>query len=321
MAPAERAGGGDSGGGLVEGSSRALAALVRRAADGGEGKGGLALDANLPEFGGGRCLVRADPQRPRECVLVLGLGSSGGASGAPPGPEALALAVRVLDAVSPGAAQSETPPPEGTGAALRLLLHQVPPTLLEPYSAAASRVPSLVASWPLRAHFERLGRGDGEEGPSERISLGGGRNVFVKPGGTDAITLVYPMHYSDGGTAVLARNFLQKFAEGQRESGGALAKAPTCKYFPADTVPHEIQSQDPAFAHVGNGGYMSFTVNRRHVEGGSRLETAVWNFFSFPIIISAQLKSAQSHFHSRMRKQAAEWQEALEKAGTALGGA
>ena len=161
--------------------------------------------------------------------------------------------------------------------------------------------------------------GEGREGPAVRIPLGGGRNVFAKPMGPDAVALVYPMHYSDGGTAVLARNFLQKFVEGQRESGGAVAKAPTGKYFAAETVPHEIQGQDPAVAHVGNGGYMSFTVNRRHVEGAQRLDTAVWNFFFFPVIISAQLKCAQSHFHSRMRKQAAEWQEALEKAGTTLG--
>ena len=65
--------------------------------------------------------------------------------------------------------------------------------------------------------------------------------------------------------------------------------------------PLELRSCDPKLANGANGGYVSFTLERRHVENG-RLESAVWSTICFPAYASRHIKCSKAFFHSRMRR-------------------
>ena len=64
---------------------------------------------------------------------------------------------------------------------------------------------------------------------------------------------------------------------------------------------------------AANGGFVSFVLFRRHVEG-DKLETAVWNMLSFPAFISFHIKCSKAYWHGRMRKRAGGWLQVLNRA-------
>ena len=123
------------------------------------------------------------------------------------------------------------------------------------------------------------------------------QEFYLKPQ-AEQIAVVFPMHFADAKDAVIAQTFLAMFNEAKRQP--ALSTAPTCSYSKPGAPPLELQEGASAKSLAANGGFVSFVLFKRHVEG-AKLETAVWNMLSFYAFISFHIKCSKAYWHSRMR--------------------
>ena len=100
------------------------------------------------------------------------------------------------------------------------------------------------------------------------------------------------MAFRDGNEAALAQSFLEKFAEARASAQGPASRAPSVNYLPPGKPPLELAG--PAVPEVhrqANGGFVSFVLTSRHVEG-AKLEAVVWRLWAFPKYISAPSRCA-----------------------------
>lgn len=164
----------------------------------------------------------------------------------------------------------------------------------------------------LRNYFAALAAGTSSDGPLVAIAHGHEREFYLKPQ-REQIAVVFPMRFEDASDAVVAQTFLAMFNEAKRQP--ALSTAPTCSYAKPGSPPMELSEGGVASGKMlaANGGFVSFVLFRRHVEG-NKLETAVWNMLSFPAFISFHIKCSKAYWHGRMRKRAGGWLQVLNRA-------
>lgn len=149
----------------------------------------------------------------------------------------------------------------------------------------------------LRNWFAAVVNGTSVDGPLVAIPHRNEEAFYLKPQ-TEQITVVFPMHFEDAKDAVIAQTFLAMFNEAKRQP--ALSTAPTCSYSKPGNPPLELQSEASKKSLSANGGFVSFVLFKRHLDG-AKLETAVWNMLSFYAFISFHIKCSKAYWHSRMR--------------------
>lgn len=164
----------------------------------------------------------------------------------------------------------------------------------------------------LRNHFAALAAGTCADGPLVAVAHGHEREFYLKPQ-REQIAVVFPMRFEDASDAVVAQTFLAMFNEAKRQP--ALSTAPTCSYAKPGSPPMELSEGGVVGEKslAANGGFVSFVLFRRHVEG-DKLETAVWNMLSFPAFVSFHIKCSKAYWHGRMRKRAGGWLQVLNRA-------
>ena len=256
----------------------------------------------LPDLWGGRLRASAEPGRPGVLLLELAGPSDGSRRVSPDGVyHAKAVLQAALPADAPADAVQVVSPNNGYGAALELALAglggagpeppepQEGPERLERVAEAAARAADLVASYPLHRELELLARGRTQAGRLECVPYCADSACFVQHR-ADSLIIVFPMAFRDGNEAALAQSFLEKFAEARASAQGPASRAPSVNYLPPGKPPLELAG--PAVPEVhrqANGGFVSFVLTSRHVEG-AKLEAVVWRLWAFPKYISAHLK-------------------------------
>ena len=248
-------------------------------------------DVRLVEHDDVHLHVLANP-REHASEVTLSLAAPSGTPGLPDGAQkhvlaelaALGDAVRVADA-----------PERGFHLTLHVDLARLPaePAAQADAVRALASLRAAALGAPVRDALRALAEGGSTAAPATPVLYRANEAYFVCPT-NDGVTFVFPLRCKDASDATIACTFFGDFGKAKAVRG-----APPCRW--DREPPLELKGCRPELAHGANGGYVSFTLERRHVEGG-RLENAVWSTISFPAYASRHIKCSKAFFHSRMRK-------------------
>ncbi|XP_068325539.1 actin-related protein 2/3 complex subunit 2B-like isoform X2 [Pyrus communis] len=110
------------------------------------------------------------------------------------------------------------------------------------------------------------------------------------------IIAVFPIRFKDKTDVTIATAFFQELMDvGSSEKW---RKAPPCCWSPIP--PPELRGE--TFEDLStNGGFVSFEISSRHVEG-KRLDKTVWSLLNFYAYVKYHVKSTRSFIQRRMRK-------------------
>ncbi|KAM1172192.1 hypothetical protein ACFXTH_022447 [Malus domestica] len=110
------------------------------------------------------------------------------------------------------------------------------------------------------------------------------------------IIAVFPIRFKDKTDVIIATAFFQELMDvGSCEKW---RKAPPCCWSPIP--PPELRGE--TFEDLStNGGFVSFEITSRHVEG-KRLDKTVWSLLNFYAYVKYHVKSTRSFIQRRMRR-------------------
>ncbi|CAK9139537.1 unnamed protein product [Ilex paraguariensis] len=110
------------------------------------------------------------------------------------------------------------------------------------------------------------------------------------------ITAVFPMRFKDNSDVIIATAFFQELMDAGNSQ--ECAKAPPCTWSPIP--PPELRGE--AIEDLStNGGFVSFDITSRHVEG-KKLDKTVWNLLNFYGFVKYHVKCTRGFIQRRMRK-------------------
>ncbi|KAH0637325.1 hypothetical protein KY289_037240 [Solanum tuberosum] len=123
------------------------------------------------------------------------------------------------------------------------------------------------------------------------------------------ITAVFPMRFKEKTDVIIATTFFQELMDVANTK--ACAKAPHCIWSPIP--PPELRGE--AIEDLStNGGFVSFDISSRHIEG-KRLDKTVWNLLNFYAFVKNHVKSTRGFIQRRMRTCLKSLVEVLQKTG------
>ncbi|KAK4356974.1 hypothetical protein RND71_022584 [Anisodus tanguticus] len=123
------------------------------------------------------------------------------------------------------------------------------------------------------------------------------------------ITAVFPMRFKEKTDVIIATTFFQELMDVANSK--ACAKAPHCIWSPIP--PPELRGE--AIEDLStNGGFVSFDITSRHIEG-KRLDKTVWNLLNFYAFVKNHVKSTRGFIQRRMRTCLKSLVEVLQKTG------
>ncbi|KAG5588245.1 hypothetical protein H5410_048679 [Solanum commersonii] len=124
------------------------------------------------------------------------------------------------------------------------------------------------------------------------------------------ITAVFPMRFKEKTDVIIATTFFQQELMDVANTK-ACAKAPHCIWSPIP--PPELRGE--AIEDLStNGGFVSFDISSRHIEG-KRLDKTVWNLLNFYAFVKNHVKSTRGFIQRRMRTCLKSLVEVLQKTG------
>ncbi|XP_006354443.1 actin-related protein 2/3 complex subunit 2B isoform X1 [Solanum tuberosum] len=124
------------------------------------------------------------------------------------------------------------------------------------------------------------------------------------------ITAVFPMRFKEKTDVIIATTFFQQELMDVANTK-ACAKAPHCIWSPIP--PPELRGE--AIEDLStNGGFVSFDITSRHIEG-KRLDKTVWNLLNFYAFVKNHVKSTRGFIQRRMRTCLKSLVEVLQKTG------
>ncbi|KAF3457846.1 hypothetical protein FNV43_RR02506 [Rhamnella rubrinervis] len=110
------------------------------------------------------------------------------------------------------------------------------------------------------------------------------------------IMAVFPMRFKENSDVIIATAFFQELMD--VGSSKEWAKAPPCTWSPIP--PPELRGE-PFEDLSTNGGFVSFDISSRHVEG-KRVNKTVWSLLNFHAYVKYHVKSTRGFIQRRMRK-------------------
>ncbi|CAI9268828.1 unnamed protein product [Lactuca saligna] len=122
----------------------------------------------------------------------------------------------------------------------------------------------------------------------------------------EKLTAVFPIRIKEDSDVVIAKAFFQELVD--VGSSGRFAKAPAC-YWSA-IPPAELRGESMQDLST-NGGFVSFEIMARHVEG-KKLEKTVWNLLNFNALVKYHVKCTKGFVQRRMRSRLDSLVEALQ---------
>jgi len=153
---------------------------------------------------------------------------------------------------------------------------------------------------PLISHFTAFANGESKEKFS--FNLRPDTKVYIIPT-KDRVTVGMRLSLTDPVDLQVAEIFLKDYKEVQRRKAGAAPPA-----FFSVNPPEELSGEEK-----GSLGFITFAVQKRHMEDKLVTAAALINFRSF---LHYHLKCSKAFFHSRMRKKVKEFLKILNRAKT-----
>ncbi|KAL8204589.1 hypothetical protein R6Q57_010212 [Mikania cordata] len=126
--------------------------------------------------------------------------------------------------------------------------------------------------------------------------------VIKKPA---KLTAVFPIRFKEHSDMVIAKAFFQELVD--VGNSGVCARAPPCCWSPIP--PPELRGE-PMRDLSTNGGFVSFELSARHVEG-KKLDKTVWNLLNFYALVKYHVKCTKGFVQRRMRSRLESLVEAL----------
>ncbi|KAL5716720.1 hypothetical protein ACHQM5_009848 [Ranunculus cassubicifolius] len=124
----------------------------------------------------------------------------------------------------------------------------------------------------------------------------------------EKVTVIFPMHFRENSDVIIAKSLFQELVE--VGFSRKFAKAPPCTW--SAVPPPELRGQ--LFDDLStNGGFVSFDIYSRHIEG-SKLDKTVWNLLNFHAFVRYHVKCTRGFIQRRMRKKVEDLSGALRKA-------
>lgn len=124
------------------------------------------------------------------------------------------------------------------------------------------------------------------------------------------IIAVFPMRFKENSDVIIATAFFQELMD--VGSSQEWAKVPPCSWSPIP--PPELRGE-PFEDLSTNGGFVSFDISSRHVEG-KRLDKTVWGLLNFYAYVKYHVKCTRGFIQRRMRKRLESLVEVLQKASS-----
>ncbi|CAN1144918.1 Actin-related protein 2/3 complex subunit 2B [Linum perenne] len=124
------------------------------------------------------------------------------------------------------------------------------------------------------------------------------------------MTAVFPMRFKEHSDVIIATAFFQELMD--VGSSKRWAKAPPCIWSPIP--PPELRGESIEDLST-NGGFVSFDISSRHVQG-KRLEKTVWSLLNFYAYVKNHIKCTRGFIQRRMQKRLESLVEVLHKGTT-----
>lgn len=204
------------------------------------------------------------------------------------------------------------PPKEGYQITLRLNLHKIPrgkdsiKVITE-----ISAIQAVILSTQLKEMLQNVNSQDTFQGMYKPIKLVyHPREPFFVVRQPQKIIAVFPMRFKEKSDVIIATAFFQELMD--VGSSQKWAKAPPCAWSPIP--PPELRGE--TFEDLStNGGFVSFDISSRHIEG-KRLDKTVWSLLNFYAYVNYHVKCTRGFIHRRMRKRLESLVEVLQKASS-----
>ncbi|XVF38518.1 hypothetical protein REPUB_Repub20aG0108900 [Reevesia pubescens] len=160
-----------------------------------------------------------------------------------------------------------------------------------------SSVQAVILSSQLKEMLQNVNSWDASQGMYKPIKLVyHPREPFYVIRQPEKIVAVFPMRFKEHTDVIIATSFLQELMDvGSSEKW---AKAPPCSWSPIP--PAELRGE-PLEDLSTNGGFVSFDISSRHVEG-KRLDKTVWSLLNFYAYVKHHVKCTRGFIQRRMRK-------------------
>ncbi|XP_042477183.1 actin-related protein 2/3 complex subunit 2B [Macadamia integrifolia] len=123
------------------------------------------------------------------------------------------------------------------------------------------------------------------------------------------ITAVFPMRFRDNTDVIIATAFFQELMD--VGCSAEWVKAPPCTWSPIP--PPELRGE--TFEDLStNGGFVSFDIFSRHVEG-EKLDRTAWSLLNFYAYVKYHVKCTRGFIQRRMRKRSESLAQVLQESG------
>ncbi|KAI4318152.1 hypothetical protein L6164_025956 [Bauhinia variegata] len=266
----------------------------------------LQIDHHLYEFGSAEYHIKSQASNP----LAINLSIS-----TPllcPGVLPYKLSSHTIEKIKqlcPQLVEIVEPAKEGFQLTLRLNLDQIPRGKdYVKVIGEISTVQSVILSSQLKEMLQNVNSHDAIEGIYKPIKIFyHPREPFFVIRQPQRIIAVFPMRFREKSDVIIATTFFQELMD--VASSETWTKAPACTWSPIP--PPELVGE--ALEDLStNGGFVSFDISSRHVEG-KRLDKTVWNLLNFNAYVRYHVKITKGFIQRRMRKRLESLVEALHK--------
>ncbi|XP_048235383.1 actin-related protein 2/3 complex subunit 2B isoform X4 [Ricinus communis] len=216
---------------------------------------------------------------------------------------------RMIKEVCSDAVEIVEPPREGYQLTLKLNFAKIPSEKdSEKVIRRISSVQAVILSSQLKEMLENVNSQGTSEGTNKPIKLVyHPREPFYVVKKTQKITAVFPMRFKEPSDVIIATAFFQELMDvGSSEKW---AKAPPCTWSPIP--PPELRGETLEDLST-NGGFVSFDISSRHVEG-KKLDKTVWSLLNFYAYVKNHVKCTRGFIQRRMQKRLESLVEVLEE--------
>ncbi|GAU25289.1 hypothetical protein TSUD_18020 [Trifolium subterraneum] len=193
--------------------------------------------------------------------------------------------IEKVKGIYPNLVEIEEPAREGFQLTLKLNLDQIPKNkdyvkVIEDIST----IQSVILSSQLKEILWNVNSDDAAQGMYKPIKL------------PQKIIAIFPIRFKEKTDVIIATSFFQELVD--VGNSDKWIKTPPCSW--SAIPPPELRGE--AFEDLStNGGFVSFEISSRHVEG-NRLDKTVWNLLNFNANVRYHVKSTKGFIHRRMRK-------------------
>ncbi|CAI0436916.1 unnamed protein product [Linum tenue] len=262
------------------------------------------IDHHLYEFGSVEYYVQssaADPHHSFLSVLTPLLSQGEIPSNGPLSP----YTIQMVKDICSESAEVVEPAREGYQLTLKLNFSMIPKSKeSEKVVRRIASVQAVIISSQLKEIF----RGVDSHGTFQPIKLVYyPREPFYLIRQPQKITAVFPMRFKEHSDVVIATAFFQELMD--VGSSAKWAKTPTCTWAPIP--PPELRGESIEDLST-NGGFVSFDICSRHVEG-KKLEKTVWTLLNFYAFVKNHIKCTRGLIQRRMQKRLESLVEVLHK--------